>query len=472
MPPEPDSVHQDVESIQQRLQKSLGPRGYQSCFGASTRLEIQGAELIIHVAVPYLVKWIQQRYGKHVNEAVRAVIGPAGVARYEIGEDVVLTPDVSTIDTDTAEPTELRKSGVARVTTEPTVQPKRRFGKRLRTLGDFVVGSSNELALTAVQQVVDDPGSVTPLYLHSSIGNGKSHLLEAIRLRLRKEAAHLQVALLTAEQFANYFTQALSAKTLPSFRQRFRSVDVLLVDDVDFFDGKKAIQEEFLHTVKQFEEAGRQLVVTGNRHPRLLGNSSEELTSRFASGLVCRIEKPDLETRIEIVHRHAKRQNCQLPLTTVEFIASKFTTNGRELEGAVNILATWGQMTKKRVTVTSARKLLSQLERDCMRIVRLADIENAVCGLFGVEESQLKSKTRKQSISQPRMLAMYLSRKLTQTPYSEIGQYYGGRNHSTVMSAEKKIDNQLQQQGQIRIASETWQLQDLLDTLKDRIQAG
>lgn len=470
MPPEVDSVHQDVESIQQLLQESLGPRRYQSCFGASTRLEVDCQGLVVYVAVPYLAKWIQQKFGVQLNEAVVSVLGPAATIRFEIGHEIQLTPAMPTGVVSASD--HVAKSGVSRTTAQAAVSPRRKFGRRGKSLSEFVVGESNELAMTAVERVVSEPGEVTPLYLHAGVGNGKSHLLEAIRMRLRKDAPHLQVVMLTAEQFANYFTQALGGKSLPSFRQRFRSVDVLLVDDVDFFDGKKGIQEEFLHTVKQFEEPGRQLIVTANRHPRLLTKTTDELTSRFASGLVCRLDKPGLETRLEIVRRHARRQGCQLPPATVAFVAEKFTNNGRELEGAVNILATWSQMTKKVVTASSARKLLSQLERDCMRFVRMADIELAICGLFGIAEEELKSKTRKQSIAQPRMLAMYLSRKLTQTPYSEIGAYYGGRNHSTVMSAEKKIDEQLSQDGLFQIASETWELKDLIETLKDRILAG
>ena len=475
MPPELVSVHQDVESIQQMLRESLGPRRYERCFGPSTRLEVEGAELVIHVSVPYLAKWIQQKFGTALNEVIFAVLGPEATIRFEIGQEIQFTPAVAHgtkgFHGDHVSRDHVKMS-VARTTSQPAVNPKRNTGRRCRSLSEFVIGESNELAMAAVQQVVADPGEVSPLYLHAAVGNGKSHLLEGIRLRLRREAPQLQVVLLTAEQFANYYTQALGAKSLASFRQRFRSVDVLLIDDVDFFDGKKGFQEEFLHTVKQFEEAGRQIVVTANRHPRLLTKSIDELTSRFAAGLVCRLEKPELKTRLEIVRRHAQKHSCQLPPATIEFVAEKFTSNARELEGAVNILATWGQMTQLRVTVTAARKLLSQLERDCMKFVKMADIELVVCSLFGIAEEDLKSKTRKQSIAQPRMLAMYLSRKLTQTPYSEIGKYYGGRNHSTVMSAERKIDEQLQQNGLIQIASETWELQDLIETLKDRILAG
>ncbi|MEW4488706.1 chromosomal replication initiator protein DnaA [Thalassoglobus sp. JC818] len=494
MPPERMSVHQEVESIQKHLEDQIGSKRYENWFGTSTRLQVQEAELVVYVASPYLVKWIQKKFGVQLGTAAAEVMGPSASVRYEVGFDIPPVVSVKTPQADEPAGNEQASSGsngqmtyhaqpstpsgskkqysTYRATTESNATKKRRIGKRSRSLTDFVVGPCNELAVAAVHQVVAEPGSVSPLYLYSSVGNGKTHLLESIYLRLRREAPHLQVLNLTAEQFINYFTQAYSAKSLPSFRQKFRSVDVLLVDDVDFLDGKKATQEEFLHTIKEFELAGKQVVVTANRHPQLLAKTPDELSSRLVSGLVCRLDRPQLETRREVVRRHSKRQGCEISESVVEAVANRMTGSCRELEGAVNILSTWSQMTKKKITVTIAKKLLSQLERDCLRIVRLADVEDAVCGLFGVGEGVLKSKTRKQSVAQPRMLAMYLARKLTQTPYSEIGQYFGGRNHSTVMSAERKIDHQLQESGVIRIASETWQLQDLIDTLKDRIQAG
>lgn len=467
MPPDPDDNSRLIELILKELQEQLGLRKFQNCFGNGTKLDLHDADLIVHVQGPYLVKWIQKQYGSTLGDIAARILGPAARVRYEVGQRVELSEIPSQVAAETKS-----IDSVSRTTEEASHSRKRRFGRRQRTLSEFVVGACNELAMAGVHQILSDPGTISPLYLHSSVGNGKSHLLEAIRLRLRQTDNQLNVLVLTAEHFANYFTQALGAKSLPSFRQRFRSVDVLMIDDVDFLDGKSGIQEELLHTLKPFEQSHRQVVLTANRHPQLLTKTSPELISRFASGLVCRLESPDEETRVGIVRRHMLRQQAKFPTPTVEYIASRFRNNGRELEGAVNILATWAQMSKKTVTVSTAQRLLSQLERDCMRVIRLSDIDSAVCSLFGIEEDGLKSKSKKRSLAQPRMLAMYLARVLTQSPYSEIGEYFGGRIHSTVMSAEKKIEHQLTEQGTMRIASETWEIADLIETLKDRIRAG
>ncbi len=348
-----------------------------------------------------------------------------------------------------------------------------RTRRRFADLNDFVSGPCNELAMVAATQLCESPGArINPLFVHGGVGVGKTHLVEGIYRRLRRMHPTLNILFLTAEAFANYFTEALREKSLPAFRQRFRGVDVLLVDDVDFLDGKRGIQEEFLHTFKQLESFGRQVVLTSDRHPRLLSRLSDELTTRFVSGLVCRLESPDQETRRRIAEHKLSRLNCDIHPEAINYVSQRFRNNVRELEGALNCLDTWHHMTGRRVTAAVARRILSELERDCVRIIRVADVEQAVCGFFGLEPEDLRSKRRSRSVSHPRMLAMFLSRKLTNAAYSEIGQHYGGRNHSTVMSAEKKVQSWLTDGTPIKIASEAWPLPELLETLEQQLHAS
>lgn len=463
-----------LESLRQALHKHLGARRYQNWFGGSTRLELADAQLVVHVPSPYLAKWVQKQFESELLKIAAGIVGPHVSIRYEIGGEVTLAPAPVSIPSSNTEGSSLpvQASAGRRTAAGPAPREQHGRGKRIFSLGDLVVGEANALPMAAVQQFISDPALVSPLYLHGGVGNGKTHKLEGIRARVRKEFPHLQVLLITAEQFGNYFTQALAGRSLPSFRAKFRSVDILLVDDIDFLDGKKAFQEEFLHTLKQFEQQGRQIAVTSNRHPRLLTRTSEELVSRFLSGLVCRIENPSEQMRLEIVTRHATRMKARFTPDALAHVAGRFTANVRELEGAVNVLSTWAQMTRNKVTVSVARQLLGRMERDCVRLVRVSDVETAVCEFFGVEAETLRSASRKRSLSQPRMLAMYLTRKLTQSAYGEIGTYFGGRNHSTVMSAEKKIAKQLTSAETIRIAAENWSVQDVLQTLEDRIKAG
>ncbi|WP_437192601.1 chromosomal replication initiator protein DnaA [Planctomicrobium sp. SH527] len=457
-----------LQELRTALQTHLGPRRFQNWFGTGSRLKLEDEALTLCVQSPYLVKWIQQQFERDLLKIAAKIVGPDVRLQYEIGAEVSLTPVPEMVETAPAPQASLPR----RTAAAPARQATHGRGKRLYSLADFVVGDCNSLAMAGVQQFVEDSDTVSPLYLHGGVGNGKTHLLEGLRVRLRKECPQLQVMHLTAEHFCNYFSQALASRTLPSFRTKFRSVDVLLIDDVDFLDGKKGFQEEFLHTLKQFEQEGRSLAVTSNRHPRLLTNTSEELVSRFLSGLVCRIEAPDEATRKEIVQRRVARLKTKFTPDAIEHIAKRFTSNVRELEGAVNVLSTWSQMSGGRVTVQIARKLLGRLERDCVRLVRVADVESAVCEFFNVETELLRSSSRKQTVSQPRMVAMYLCRKMTQSAYSEIGTHFGGRNHSTVMSAEKKIASLVSESKTIKIASETWTFQELIQTLEDRIKAA
>ena len=356
---------------------------------------------------------------------------------------------------------------------KPIEDTAQRNARRYADLTDFVSGTCNEFALSAARQVSLQSGSqFTTLFVHGPVGVGKTHLLEGICREIKARFSSRQVVYLTAEAFANFFTQALREHKLPSFRQRFRSVDVLIVDDIDFLAGKPGIQEEFLYTLQQLESHGRQVVVAAHGHPRLLTKLSDELRTRFQAGMVCRIDAPDATTRRRILDTKAQRQGVDFNPEVFQFVANQFRNNVRELEGAFNTLCAYQRMQGRKLSVTAARQVLADLERDCIRVIRLADIEQAVCSMFGVTCEDMKSAKRQKSLSQPRMLAMYLARKHTRSAYTEIGNFFGGRNHSTVMAAEKKIIASLKQDEPIKIHTQTWRVNDLVEALEQQLQAG
>jgi chromosomal replication initiator protein len=348
-----------------------------------------------------------------------------------------------------------------------------KMSRRPMELSDLVVGTGNELALAAARKVCDEvPAPFNPLYLFGNVGIGKTHLLEGISRQLRRQHPGLNVLMMTAEQFANCFTQALRDKTLPSFRQKFRNVDALLIDDVDFLDNTRVIREEFLHTFTELAERGRAIVLTADRHPKLLSKLGDELVTRFMSGLICRVEAPDQATRERIVQMKAARMGTDISEEALMWVAQKFRNNVRELEGALNCLHTWYTMSERRVGLATARQILADLERDCLKIVRLADIEQTICTLFGVRPRELKSSSRARTVSQPRMLAMFLARKHTQSAYQEIGQHFGGRNHSTVMAAEKKVGEWLDSNSDLHLGGRDWNIRELMDTLEQQLLAS
>ena len=475
--------------FEQSLRDTLGSRRYQSWFAGKARFALAGDELTVYAASPYLASWLQRQYQPQIREAAQRTFG-AGI-RVQWGVDATLSapgvvagPDAAPaqpqvaagLSTSNPNDAELGRSertrpggtAAARPSSAPSTPPRRVYD-----LDAFVVGPCNEMAMLAARQVAEAPGQrLNPLYFYGGVGLGKTHLLEAVGHEIRRRWPGLRVVSMTAESFVNCYTQAIETRTLASFRQKFRSMDVLLIDDIDFLDGRGGLQDEFLHTLKKLEEFGKQLVVTGDRHPRLLTKTSEELVTRFQAGLVTRLEAPDLETRRTIVRRLAGSLEFPIADEALEYVAARFRGNVRELEGAMNCLHTWHLMTGRRVLQSTAKEVLARLERDCLKVVRMADVESAICEFFGVAADDLRSDNRARTLVQPRMLAMYLSRRLTRSAYSEIGSYFGGRKHTTAIAAEKKIDEQVRGSESIRIGHETWKLGDLVETLSRQIQSA
>ena len=517
-----------IAAILGELQALLGDKRYTLWIEGKIGLTICDDALTIAVGSPFLLSWMQKQFKEAMTEAARHVLGHSARVIFIVDASLTVgrTLDSATIATSlpgvssrepgavgprtlatgrsqapskpmtTRNSTELHDAIVAAnvghsisASSTSTVgaipgstgrsagsgMPLSGLarGRRLAELNDFIPGPQTELALTAAKQVAAGQATMfNPLYLHGPVGTGKTHLLEGICRQLKRSQPTANVMLLTSEAFANYFTQALRDRSLPSFRQRFRGVDVLLVDDIEFFESKRVFQEEFLHTFTELVDHGRQVVLTGSRHPRLLTKLGDELATRFLSGLVCRLDVPDATTRQSIVQAKAARMSGDFAPEALQYVAQRFQSSVRELEGALNCLQTYHSMTNKRVTLNAARQVLADLERDCLRIVRLADIERVICSLFGVKPKDLQSESRVRTVSQPRMLAMFLARKHTQSAYTEIGQHFGGRNHSTVMSAERKVQQWLDENSTIQVASQSWTIGEILSTIEQQLLAG
>lgn len=520
------AVVRPVPSVDRRhgllnaLENAVGARNFQHWFIDKTQVEIDDDRVLFRVSSQFQQTWMQRRFGADINQCVQDVIGARDVhwvidRDFNVAQTATLdnatnvlkveatsTPNSAPLvsverpgcitnpkrERGTAKPADISSPSP---TTSPSLtlwasnasapagplnaEPRAalREGRKYAGLDEFVIGRGNELAATAARHVIDQPGaSCNPLYLHGPVGTGKTHLAEAIYKGLRKSHSNLRLLFMTAEAFANQFTHALRNHSLPSFRQRFRSVDVLFIDDADFFNGKRGIQEEFLHTFQQLTSHGKQVVLTSDTHPRLLNQTCDELVSRFLSGLVCRLEAPDYETRRKIAHSKAISCGASIADDVLDLVARRFVNNVREVEGAINTLQAWFRMTGKLITLPVAKQVLADLERDCVRVVKLTDIETVVCSLFGMQSDDLRSDRRTRSVSQPRMLAMYLARKHTQAAYKEIGEFFGGRNHSTVMAAERKIDSWLRTGDDIMIGSQTWRLSELVERLEQQLLAS
>jgi chromosomal replication initiator protein len=332
------------------------------------------------------------------------------------------------------------------------------------TLDNFVVAPNNRLAHAAGTAVCDAPGQAyNPLFLHGTVGLGKTHLLQAICQRLLQRRSDVHILYLSCESFVNQFIASVERGELEQFRYRYRHVDVLVIDDIHFLADKERTQEEFFHTFNTLYQAQRQVILSSDSPPHEIPHLEERLVSRFKWGLVARLDKPSFETRVAIVAKKAKLRGVEIPDDVIAFIARTVDTNIRELEGAVTRVGAQVQLGGGPITLETAREVLSDVMPRRPREVTVPEIIASVVKRYGVRVADLQSKKRNKSISTPRQVAMYLSRRLTKLSLEEIGGYFGGRDHTTVLHADRKIEE---------LAGEETELKSMLASLTEEIEAS
>ena len=339
-------------------------------------------------------------------------------------------------------------------------------------LDEFSVGSSNRMAYAAVELAASRLGEMSPVLVHGPSGVGKSHLLAGICHHARQSRPGLAVAMFSAEQFTTNFLQALHGSGLPGFRRSCRAVDLLAIDDLQFFVGKRATLLELQSTVDTLHRAGKQIVFASDRDIESLSGLGSELTGRLCGGMTAGIMPPDYEVRRGIVSGLAKKREIDLPADVVDFLANSLTRHARELIGGINRLEATSHMLGAPVTLDLAREALADLVRSSARSLRLADIEHAVCAAFGISEADLKSTRRSRAVNHPRMLAMFLARKHTGAALADIGRHFGRRSHSTVLAAEKTVRKWMTAQSSIVLADATWEVDQAIRRVEDVLRAG
>ena len=310
------------------------------------------------------------------------------------------------------------------------------------TFDSFVIGSSNRFAHAAALAVAEAPAQAyNPLFIYGGTGLGKTHLLQAVGQYVAEHSSALTVRYVTSETFMNDFINSLRDKRIEGFKQRYRSYDLLMIDDIQFLEGKERIQEEFFHTFNSLYEAGRQIVISSDRPPREISTLEERLRSRFEWGLITDIQPPDLETRIAILRKRVKTDGIHVPDPQVlTFIASRVSSNIRELEGALTRVVAFSSLTGRLMTVDLAQDVLRDVfPQGEAAEVSIERIQETVIERFGLSLDELCGERRSQNIVYPRQVAMYLSRELTDSSLPKIGRQFGGRDHTTVIHATSKI---------------------------------
>ncbi|CAN5720546.1 chromosomal replication initiator protein DnaA [soil metagenome] len=307
----------------------------------------------------------------------------------------------------------------------------------------FVIGSGNQFAMAASQAVAERPSKAyNPLFLYGGVGMGKTHLMHAIGHDVKRRQPHASICYVSGEKFTNEMINSVRYDKMTSFRDKFRNVDVLLIDDIQFLAGKERTQEEFFHTFNALHESMKQIVIASDRPPKELADFEDRLRSRFEWGLIADIQPPDLETKVAILQKKAESEQTQLPTDVALFIASNVRTNVRELEGALVRLIAWCSMHGVEITLAVTQQCLKQFIDTQVRKITIETIQRTVAEQFGMRVAELKQKNNSRQIVVPRQIAMYLAKQLTEASLPEIGRQFGGKHHTTVMHSISKIDEQ------------------------------
>jgi chromosomal replication initiator protein len=314
------------------------------------------------------------------------------------------------------------------------------------TFDTFVVGNSNRFAHAACYAVGESPSKAyNPLFIYGGVGLGKTHLMHAIGHHIIKKRPGYTVVYVSSEQFTNELISSIKDDNMAGFRNRYRGVDVLLVDDIQFLAGKERTQEEFFHTFNTLYESDKQVVISSDRPPRNIPTLEDRLRSRFEWGLITDIQPPDLETRVAILRKKAQTENFNVPYDILDYIANYIDSNIRELEGALVRLVAYSTITNKPLDMNTATEALKDiLPPPQPKKITIESIQKAVSNFYGIEISELLSKKRNKHVVYPRQIAMYLCRRLTDASFPQIGEQFGGRDHTTVMHANEKIERDLQ----------------------------
>jgi chromosomal replication initiator protein len=436
------TITDETSAVNEALAEKVGPQKFRIWFRNSTKLTLTDSYLKIGVPNLFIASWIENHFSNEISQAVRAVTG--GDRKITFTVDPELTGHQRRTQLDSQ--AQLVENAQNRT---PAMRAKTRppSGDRLKlTLDTFVVGPSNELAYNAAKAVIREQQSpFNPLFVHGGYGVGKTHLLQGICNTVGKERPQTNWLYLSAEDFANQFVLALKIKKLEAFRRRMRQTDLLVIDDIHFLASKPSTQEEFLHTFNTIDLAGRQVVLASDAHPKMIGQLSEKLVSRFVSGMVVKIDTPDFQTRCRICKQYAQNMRKHVPESVIEYIAENLKTNVRELEGALLKLIAYGQLQNQKINLYMAKEVLAEHLERCDPIVHISDIESAVATYFGITPANIHSSKKDRTLALARHFSMYLARKHTRMSSSEIGRCMGNKNHATVLLACKNVEEQIRQ---------------------------
>lgn len=436
------------DDILQNIREKVGPLRFNLWF-KNTRLEsFDGNDANIIVPNVFTQVWLQENFSNVLRE---------GIGKLVNNKDLNIKFFVS-------------KNGEGEnisTTSIPLPEKKVNSNKnylqlnRNLKLEDFVVGPNNRLAYTAALEIIKDKyPAFNPLFIHGPVGVGKTHILQGVWNRI-KEEQNINAIYMPAEKWTNEFIYSLQKGKMEAFRQKFRNADIFLIDDVHFLSNKQGVQEEFLHTFNALHELSKRIIFASDAHPKMIGQLKENLASRFMSGMVTKMDKPDYATRLLILRSKAAKYDVHFPEDVLEFVAEKFDDNVREVESALTTLSAHAKFNEKKVDLSLANDVLGEFFHAEGKILKINEIEAAVLTYFNISRNELHSNKKIKSISFPRQICMYLIKTLLNWSYQQIGSYFTSKKHSTVMFAIKKVKEQIDSDKQFKL---------FIDTLVEKIK--
>ncbi|MCP4706754.1 MAG: chromosomal replication initiator protein DnaA [candidate division Zixibacteria bacterium] len=384
--------------------------------------------LIIKVPNQFVADWLKGHYSDLISEAINEV-GTNGIAysfeTYNC-EDIPQTEMELSASQLESEP----------LTTRPQIPPANSLNKRYN-FDNLVVGDFNQFAHAAAVAVAGDPGATNynPLFIYGGTGLGKTHLAQAIGQQVLKNNQNKKIIYASSEKFTSDFINSISTGTISSFSSKYRNADVLLIDDIQFFSGKESTQEQFFHTFNDLYHAGKQIVLTSDRHPHETKGLEERLLSRFSSGLIADLQQPTMETRVAILRAKAEREKIPVPEDALYFIADNITSNIRDLEGCLNKLLAYSSLEKVKIDLDFTKRILGKEINRTRKEITVSLIQQKTSEFFRIDQNLMKARKKTAQVAQARQIAMYLSRKYTSLSLKDIGDAFGGRDHSTVIHA-------------------------------------
>ena len=413
------------------LQGMLNPEMFKRWFAAIVPLELNNNTLVLGVANEFQQFWLQDNFLPLIREAVNQS------SKQPLLVKLVVASSAEEAVAPEPEPT-------AEKTTSSRSSPDVKLNPRY-TFDSFIVGPNNNFAHAAALAVAQSPAKAyNPLFVYGGVGLGKTHLMQAIGQQVAQNRKGHRVCYITCEQFTNEYIQAIQTHSMTKFRKKYRHVDVLLIDDIQFLGGKERMQEEFFHTFNCLFDAHKQIVLSSDRPAAEIANLEARLVSRFEWGLVTELQPPALETRIAILRKKAAAINVKLSDQVIQFIAEKIRTNVRRLEGALVRVVSYASLTGKEVSVDSLETLLrDSLHEEAKRSISIDAIQKKVAEHFDIRLADMTSRRRPQNVAFPRQVAMFLSRSLTDRSLADIGESFGGRDHGTVLHACRLIEEKM-----------------------------